>query len=42
MNTAVRTPNRNGPTRGTSNAPSVNLAGLWKTKWAEKAPFGNP
>jgi hypothetical protein len=34
-----RTSQRNCPKRGTSNAPSMNLAGIRSTIWAKKEPF---
>ena len=33
---------RNCPKSDLSDAPAVNLAGIWRTKWAEKSFLGGP
>ncbi len=33
---------RNCPKRGSSNAPSANLAGRRRVRWAERSLFGAP
>ncbi len=38
----LRTASRNCPKRGTSNAPTVDLAGIRRPKWSEKPLLGGP
>jgi hypothetical protein len=33
---------RDRPKRGTSNTPTMNLAGMRRAKWAKKYHFGGP
>jgi hypothetical protein len=42
LRSCKRTADRDCPKRGTSNAASVHLAGIWRVEWTEKPLFGGP